>query len=283
MTPAFYQGPAPFGERVFGSRERAAHSRPDNPKRIATIVLVPTAVPDHYAVLGLGRRCSREEIRIAYRILIREAHPDVAGSIPDATERAQAINAAHEVLSDPAKRRAYDKELAESEPKRAPTPGSGKSERNISQDANLRIEDFLRGTSLKILVKDPANPHGAETYMLDVPPNTAPGTRFRIPREDPFTGGFVIVRVRPLAGYRFKVRGSDLRCDLRISPQRASQGGSEAIPGALGRPVRITIPPNVTRGTILRIPNEGLPKTRGGRGDLLVRVTYRPEVQITRR
>jgi sarcosine oxidase subunit beta len=28
---------------------------------------------------------------------------------------------------------------------------------------------------------------------------------------------------------------------------------------------------------------EGLPKTRGGRGDLLVRVTYRPEVQITRR
>ena len=27
---------------------------------------------------------------------------------------------------------------------------------------------------------------------------------------------------------------------------------------------------------------EGLPKPRGGRGDLLVRVTYRPPVRITR-
>ena len=27
---------------------------------------------------------------------------------------------------------------------------------------------------------------------------------------------------------------------------------------------------------------EGLPKPRGGRGDLLVRVTYRPEVRVTR-
>jgi DnaJ-class molecular chaperone len=33
---------------------------------------------------------------------------------------------------------------------------------------------------------------------------------------------------------------------------------------------------------VLRVPGEGLPKPRGGRGDLLVRVTYRVEVKISR-
>jgi DnaJ-class molecular chaperone len=46
--------------------------------------------------------------------------------------------------------------------------------------------------------------------------------------------------------------------------------------------LRITIPPRVARGEVLRVPGEGLPKPRGGRGDLLVRVTYRPEVRVTR-
>jgi DnaJ-class molecular chaperone len=46
--------------------------------------------------------------------------------------------------------------------------------------------------------------------------------------------------------------------------------------------VRVTIPAGVTRGAVLRVPGEGLPKPRGGRGDLLVRVTYRVEVKISR-
>ena len=46
--------------------------------------------------------------------------------------------------------------------------------------------------------------------------------------------------------------------------------------------VRVTIPAGVTRGAVLRVPGEGLPKPRGGRGDLLVRLTYRVEVKISR-
>ncbi len=147
----------------------------------------------------------------------------------------------------------------------------------------MRIEDFLRGVSLEVKVNDPSNPDGPETYRLEVPPDTAPGERFRLPRHAPFAGGSVILKVKALPGYRFKVRGSDLRCDLRISAQRAAQGGTEMTPGALGRLVRVTIPPRAARGTIIRVPGEGLPKPRGGRGDLLVRVTYRPEVRVTRR
>ena len=240
-----------------------------------------SAEHDHYATLGLDRRCTAAQIRSAYRVLSKQHHPDLNQGSPEAVSRSQGLNAAHETLSDPAKRRAYDRDINAGKAP-APAPRSAKIERNISQDAHLRIEDFLRGATLEVRVKDPANPHGAETYSLIVPPGTAPGARFRLPRAEPFAGGFVQVRVRALPGFRFKVRGADLRCDLRISAQRATQGGAETIASATGAPLRVQIPAGISRGEILRIRGEGMPKPRGGRGDLLVRIAYRPEVRISR-
>jgi DnaJ-class molecular chaperone len=237
--------------------------------------------PDHYATLGLDRRCTLAQIRAAYRLLSKRHHPDVNAGATHAVKRSQELNAAYEVLSNPVRRQTYDREI-DSTKSAAPTGRAAKIERNITQDAHLRIEDFLRGTTLTVHVKDPANPNGPENYPLVIPPETAPGTRFRIPRIAPFESGFVQVRVKALPGFRFKARGSDLRCDLRISAQRATQGGSEMLTGAMGRPLRVSIPRGVSRGEILRVPGEGLPKPRGGRGDLLIRITYRPEVRITR-
>lgn len=240
-------------------------------------------LPDHYAALGLDRRCSPEQIRAAYRLLAKRHHPDLNPGSDEALARSQELNAAYEILSDPARRRAYDRELSEGEKPSAPGAPRAKIERSIRQDVHLRIEDFFRGGSLQVHVKDPGNPNGAETYTLDVPPDTAPGTRFKIPRAAPFEGGFVQVRVKARPGARFKPRGSDLRSDLRISTQRAAQGGKEMIPGPDGGMLRVAIPAGVARGEVLRIAGAGLPKPRGGRGDLLVRITYRPEVRITRK
>ena len=238
-----------------------------------------TAELNHYATLGLDARCSAAQIRAAYRLLAKRHHPDLNPDAPEAVARAQELNAAYETLSDPARRRAYDRELEAQNPAPARV---AKRERNIAQDAHLRIEDFLRGATLEVRVNDPGNPHGAETYRLIVPPDTAPGTRFKLPRSAPFEDGCVQVRVKALPGFRFKARGSDLRCDLRIHAQRAAKGGSEMIPGPSGAMLRVPIPAGVARGEILRLAGEGLPKPRGGRGDLLVRITYRPEVRITR-
>ena len=236
------------------------------------------ASPDPYATLGLARGCTPAQITDAYRMLSKRHHPDVNPGSPEAVRRAQEINAAHEILSDPARRRACDRELSAT----APRPPAGKIERNITQDVHLRIEEFLRGASFEVRVKDPANPHGVETYPLEIPAGTAPGARFRIARAEPFGGGWVTVRVKPRPGPRFKVRGSDLQSDLRISAARACCGGTEWIASATGTQLRITIPAGIARGGIVRVPGEGLPKSRGGRGELLVRITYRPEVRITR-
>ena len=235
---------------------------------------------NHYDTLGLDRRCTTAQIRAAYRRLVKEHHPDVNHTAPEATRRVQALNTAHAALSDSVRRAEYDRELDGENPAGATVRGG--KHRDIAQDVMLRIEEFFRGTALNIRVNDPANPQGAESYELEVPPDTAPGTKFRLLRAEEFSGSYVVVRLRVLPGGRLRARGSDLRTDLRISATRAASGGSETIPGANGRMVWVAIPPGVTRGAVLRVPGEGLPKPRGGRGDLLVRVTYRVEVKISR-
>lgn len=231
-------------------------------------------------MLGLDHDCTAAEIRTAYRLLAKQHHPDLNSNSSQAVKYTQELNTAHAILSNPHRRLAYDRELAAAQ--KSTSPGRlTKAQRNISQDVNLRIEDFLRGTKREVRLNDPANSQGPEIYQLTVPPNTAPGTRFRLPRTAP-AGGFVQLRARPLPSFRFKVRGSDLRCDLKIKPERAAQGGTETIPGVPGSMIRVQIPRGVGRNEIIRIPGEGLPKPRGGRGDLLVRITYRVEVRSSR-
>ncbi len=235
---------------------------------------------DHYAILGLEPCCTPVEIRNAYRLFAKRHHPDLKPGSADAVTMLQSVNAAYEVLSDPARRRAYHEErgLSEAEVK----PRQSKSQRNIAQDARLRIDEFFRGTTLDVRVNDPGNPAGEERYSLAIPADTAPGTRVRIPREGVMSGGFITVRLKVTPSARFKVRGSDVQSELRIQHQRATNGGSEMVPAPGGGLVRVQIPAGVARGELLKIKGHGLPKTHGGKGDLFVKITYRPEVRIGR-
>ncbi len=64
---------------------------------------------DYYKVLGLSNGSSADEIKKAYRKLARKFHPDLNPDDAEAQRRFQEINEAHEVLSDPEKRKKYDK------------------------------------------------------------------------------------------------------------------------------------------------------------------------------
>ena len=63
---------------------------------------------DYYAILGIIRSASPEEIKKKYRELAKRYHPDKNSSNPNSVEFFKKIQAAYEVLSDNGKRAAYD-------------------------------------------------------------------------------------------------------------------------------------------------------------------------------
>src|SRR5919109_3077350 len=64
---------------------------------------------DYYAVLGVPRTASDKDIKTAYRKLARKHHPDVNPGDKNAETLFKEIGEAYSVLSDPDKRKKYDR------------------------------------------------------------------------------------------------------------------------------------------------------------------------------
>jgi curved DNA-binding protein CbpA len=71
---------------------------------------------DPYAVLGLSRAATQQQILAAYRKLSRHLHPDRNPGNPAAEARYKEVQAAYEVLRDPSRKDAYDRSGADPGP-----------------------------------------------------------------------------------------------------------------------------------------------------------------------
>jgi curved DNA-binding protein len=274
---------------------------------------------DYYAILGVPRTASGDEVKKAYRKLAKKYHPDVSKE-KDAEERFKEINEAHQTLSDPEKRAAYD-QLGQYRPGEEirPPPGWGQQFRFEQGDldgfmdlsdlfehlgaagfgrragrggrgsfamrgqdyevtAHLTLEEVYRGAEVSLEIAAPeVGPDGTvrrvpKTIHVRVPKGATDGQRLRVPgKGGPGTNGGppgdlylnIVLRPHPL----YRVEEHDLYLDLPVTPWEAVLGAGIEVPTLDGR-VKVSVRPGSRAGQKLRLTGKGLPKPKGGQGDL---------------
>ena len=91
---------------------------------------------DYYQILGVSSPSTEDEIKRAYRKLALETHPDRNHGSPEAAERFKDISEAYGVLSDPEKKKEYDRyrQFGSFGESRASGAGFGYSQEEILRD-----------------------------------------------------------------------------------------------------------------------------------------------------
>jgi molecular chaperone DnaJ len=255
---------------------------------------------DLYAALGVSATASDEEIKKAYRKLARKHHPDANPDDPRAEERFKEISHAYDVLSDPEKRRAYDRGPAFFG--NGPRPGgaaggtgglgdfadlfssifrSGARGGRTSQPlrgadvevpVSVSFEQAMRGVQLPVTVEK-RNPC-ATCKGSGAKPGTAP----RLCPECNGRG----VRGRDLGA--FALSEPCPRCGgngtVVEQPCETCGGGGTQIGE---QRIRVKIPPGVKDGTKIRLRGKGEAGVRGGPpGDLIVVTRVTPSTVYAR-
>jgi molecular chaperone DnaJ len=250
---------------------------------------------DLYAVLGVDKKASADEIKKSYRKLARKYHPDRNAGDKAAEERFKEISQAHDVIGDPDKRKDYDRGQG---PFAAPAAGGGSPFAGTGGFDTSGFGDILsnlfgnaaggggpttrkpapqRGRDLEASVQisfDQAV-NGAQ-IPLSVPTptrcTTCSGTGAR-----PGTSATVCPRCQ---GRGIEAQGHGM---FSISQPCSLCGGSGTViedpcPTCGGSGVtravkryRVNIPAGVRDGSRIRLPGKGEPGQRGGpAGDLYV-------------
>lgn len=214
---------------------------------------------DYYAIVGVSEDTSQDAIKAAYRTRARQLHPDV-NKAPDAHKRFTDLGEAYEVLSDKAKRSAYDE---------------------------VRRAGWKEGQEL-----DGAHPFSDRPgRSAGAGPGAGPHGGFADAEEvgDQFSDFF-----QSLFGHAYRrqqaappQRGEDIHHGLTLTLEEAFRGGTRQLrlrlPARDGsgrseeRVLDLTIPAGITQGEHLRLRGQGMPGDAPGHdGDLYLEIALAP-------
>jgi DnaJ-class molecular chaperone len=237
-----------------------------------------TTPRDFYQVLGLSRTASADEIKKAYRRLARQYHPDLhSGSKKAEMEKKfKELNEAHEVLSDPDKRKKYDQygaqwEQAEAYEKARQQAGAGAQGFRWEQAGPGGGSDFNNEAFSDIfenLFRGGGRAGGARGF-------SAPGED--LDAEVDLTLREVLTGVTKRINLREPVTCSTCQgtgtLRGRTCPTCLGSGSTTEL-----KTIEVKIPAGVQEGTRVRVGGKGQLGSSGGkRGDLYLFVRIKPD------
>jgi curved DNA-binding protein len=204
---------------------------------------------DYYKILGLDKNASEDDIKKAFRKLARKYHPDLNPNDKQANKKFQEINEANEVLSDPEKRKKYDK--------------YGKDWQHAEEYEKARKSQ------------------GRQQYRPAGSPFAGTGAGGDDDFSDFFSsmfGGSDGGR----GGRQAKFRGQDYNAELHLTLQDAYTTHQQTL-NVNGKNIRITIPAGVEDGQVIKLTGHGGEGMNGGpAGDLYITFVIAPHPSFKR-
>ncbi|WP_339902478.1 J domain-containing protein [uncultured Cyclobacterium sp.] len=191
---------------------------------------------DYYKLLGINKTATSDEIKKAYRKMARKYHPDLNPNDKEAEKKFQAINEANEVLSDPEKRKKYDR-YGENWKHQETDQNAENGRRGGSQNqySNADFEQAFRD--------------GGFSDFFD----------------SMFGGGG-----RSSSGSSIKFKGQDLHAALELQLRDVLESHKRTLE-INGKKIRLTIKAGVEDGQTIKIKNHGGEGINGGpNGDLYI-------------
>jgi curved DNA-binding protein len=189
---------------------------------------------DYYKILGIDKNATHEEIKKAYRRLARKYHPDLNPNDKSAKSNFQRINEAHEVLSDPEKRKKYDQ--------------FGKDWQHAEQFEKAQQNQKQSSRTYRTKYSD-------------------------IQFEDDFSEFFKSMFGEETGsgrGRQVKFRGEDYSAELHLNLIDAYETHKQTLT-VNGKNIRIIIPAGIENGQTIKIAGHGGPGINGGpNGDLYI-------------
>jgi curved DNA-binding protein len=210
---------------------------------------------DYYAIMGVARDASQEEIKRAYRRLASKYHPDVSKEA-NAEEKFKEVQEAYEVLKDPQRRAAYDQLGTGWRPGEdfRPPPDWGRDfEFSTSSFGATDDGDFSDFFSALFGQRSPFGTRRGRRTRGFAAAGEDHVAKIQIDLEDSFRGGTHTIELK--------------------SAQLGDDGRLQVRP----RTLKVTIPRGVVEGQRIRLAGQGSPGIGGGPpGDLYLEISFRP-------
>jgi curved DNA-binding protein len=198
---------------------------------------------DYYAILGVDKNASTEDIKKAYRKLARKHHPDLNPNDKEANIKFQQINEANEVLSDPEKRKKYDKYGKDwQQAEQFEKAGGQRHHYSYGADEGFGGGEFEASDFFESMFGNMGHGRGREV----------------------------------------KFRGQDQEAELSLSLEQAFTTHQQTLT-INGKKVRITIYAGVENGQTIKLNGYGSPGRNGGpAGDLYITFNILPDPRFKR-